>query len=269
MKRPIIALACLTAVGLLAGCETVQNGVANGGDLGNIKRMIAENKVRAAECNDPQRLFLTPDKCTSECIAVGSPEWVSTINLPVSQGYFLGDRLVSSTKAAIPFHLIGDKKSCLQDCKVNTAQVQACKNEGFWHADKIIRHYRYLTSYSNTDAHYKVEAQPTFDPAYSNQSIVVAIANEGGDVGMSGPLDSMTASIQATADMVASRPIAVSALNALAQALGRSGEVHLTLPVQTSRSFIEHSIHTLNKNPSGVQWPMTFDGNIIVDQSIN
>jgi len=269
MKRHIIAMARLATLGLLAGCPTVQNGVADGGDINNIKRIIAENKVRAAECNDPQRLFITPDKCTSECIAFGAPEWVSTINLPVNHGLFLGDHLVNSTHAAIPFHLIGDKQSCLRDCKVNAAEVQACKNEGFWHPDKIIRHFRSIPSYSNTDASYKVEAQPTFDPAYSNQAIIVAIANEGGNVGISGALDSMTASIQENAAMVATRPVVVSTINALSQALGKSGEVHLTLPVQISRSFISNPIHTFNKNPGGVQWPMTFDGNITVDQSVN
>jgi hypothetical protein len=181
----------------------------------------------------------------------------------------MADHLVNTEHAADPFHLVGDKEGCLRDCKVNSAQVQACKDEGYWHPDQTIRHYRYITSAANMDVSFKVEAPPTFDPAYSNQSIVVAIANEGGNVGLSGPLDSMTASIDSTADAISSKPIAVSTLNALQQALGKSGEVHLTLPTQVARSFADHPIHSFNKNPYGVQWPMTFDGNITIDRSVN
>lgn len=273
MKKPMLALISVAAITIMSGCASQQQaGVANGGSLSNLKKFAKENAAIIAKCDDPKYLFLTPDACQDKCPYMGSPAWSSTADLGVNRGLFMGDSFTTFNHGAQPLHLIGTQQeiqNCIRECKVNTQAIQDCKDRGFWHPDKIIRHYQDVQLISNADQSYRQELQPTFDPDYYNQRIIVAIKNSGGDIGSVVPTDRITSASEAIIAKLVNRPMIVSTLNALGQALGRSDVIHMTAGFSMAQSFQASPIKSYNKNPAGVQWPITFDGNISVDQSVN
>lgn len=271
MKKPMLALISVAAI--LSGCASQQQaGVANGGSLSNLKKFAKEDAAILAKCDDPKYLFLTPDACQDKCPYMGSPAWSSQVDLGVNRGLFMGDSFTTFNHGAQPLHLVGTQQeiqNCIRECKVNTQAIQDCKNRGFWHPDKIIRHYQDVQLISNADQSYRQELQPTFDPDYYNQRIIVAIKNSGGDIGSVVPTDRITSASEAIIAQLVNRPMIVSTLNALGQALGRRDVIHMTADFSIAQSFQAYPIKSYNKNPAGVQWPITFDGNISVDQSVN
>lgn len=270
MRKSTIAIACLVV--LFGGCAAQQNGVANGGSAANLQKFAAAKAAETAKCNDPNYLFLTPQACVSECHFYGSPAWTTTNDGLVNRGLFVADSFSRQSFAASPFTLTGDKDACLRDCKVNGTAVQACKTLGDWHPDAVIRHFVDVPYINDAGMHrtsWQKEVKPTFNPAYSNQGLIVAIANSGGDVGTTQPLDNMTGNAEFALGQLTSRPMIVASLNALSQAMGQHGPVNMTANLSLAQSFQSVPMKSYGKNPAGVQWPITFDGNITVDQSVN
>lgn len=269
MNKKLLALSAIAFA--LAGCASPeQTGVANGGDAANVgKIQAAAEKQEAAtlrQCQSAEWLFVNPQTCVSRCHVTGSPAWTQMLDVG-DVGLFgsTTDRFVTTNFPADPLHLIGDQDACLQSCRVNQSSVAYCQNKGAWHPDVAIRPTRQLPYYSSPGRMYRVPIQPYFDPAYKNQQIIVAMSSVSG----SGPSDEIVVQEQVLISRLTNKPVILASLNALGQALGMHEEVGLNVPISNARSFQVAPIKTLNKNPPGVQWPTPFDGNIVVDQSVN
>lgn len=249
MKRTIL-FSALALSAILSGCGEFSDYDGIGAAEANFKSDMHLGAEEAA-CTNPHLLF-QPDGCYQFCTAVAAPAEAPRLVSSGVYGFF-----TPAQRGTAP--TLTDANECLSQCRVNTRFVAQCQTDGAWHPNETVEHSAdgNLTGLAT----YRV-----YDSFYDYQRLAEALGAAERQRDGEQQADGVQLEVQA---QVQDMPTVLRIDEAMRLATPGAQLWQPAVPVQLAHAIQDTPANTVNRNPAGVQWQQTFDGNVTVDQQVN